>query len=352
MKNREELAVVTPTGTVTKLNQESLAKVEVYQDMAMITGSDWTLIETTGARICLSVIEPDSYCFFSNKETSYWEIEKVEKGCETFDYFLDPSKCEAIVGEEENICEIVDEYLSQHKIVKREAQTTAKPSGGKGMGGSGNSTEIPEEDEDFHIMNSNSTKNGSDPNHIIADGIIDFIDTILDNLLGFNDTQEEVDGHTTVAPNIGTPAPVNNTGNRIKKQAEEDEMDEEEYTNATNPNPLNVTYFNPVYEFLEISKRITQKTCPSFYVKPTFLELAVSTFIRLQQVQFKFPESSFKPAAYRRVLHFLRKCEKSASQFNFTDANCDGKVFLYYFMKIYCHDRIQIINRKCLCYVG
>lgn len=178
------------------------------------------------------------------------------------------------------------------------------PAGGEADTGMAlNETMIVPEDEDYHLLNPNGTnttgaQNRSEASISIVEGLLEFMDLKLDILLGL-DKFKDVSSDARTVPVQSAAQPYSS---------------------------LNVTYANPVYEYLEISKRITQKTCPAFYVQPEFLNLAVATFIRMHQVNFKFPEIAFKPSGFRRVLSVLRQCEEEAVPFNFTDADCDGKV--------------------------
>lgn len=214
---------------------------------------------------------------------------------------------------DDNICDIAPERI--HKLVKREADITLDSDMGT------YNYNITDVDEDYDILRANeniTAGNHTELNKLMGDAILEYMEGVLDGLLGTKDSNKVSSrGSKRIFPK--------QEGRRKKAILPKDAVSVEDIEN-TNKNPLNLTHWNPVYEFLEVSKRIMQKTCPSFYVKPAFFNLAVATFIRLQQIHFKFTEHTFKPVGFRRILKYLKKCEQGAQTFTFSQGPCDGKV--------------------------
>jgi len=78
----------------------------------------------------------------------------------------------------------------------------------------------------------------------------------------------------------------------------------------------------PVYQLLDLSRRVMAKTCPSFYVPPEFLEIAVSAFVRVNQKYYQFPEDDSYYYGYGRIVQSLLLCEQKITPFNFTVDPC------------------------------
>lgn len=266
-----------------------------------------------------------------------------------------------------DICKGQEESSHHHsRLVKRQvnggdagaATTVPTPAGGGGAvpaptdpigvgapSDDGNSAffkDIMAEDEDYLIATANKTENDNAKSVVsIEKGIIDYMDFHLTKELGLSG-YSGLSALGGMSDKINQPLSSQTEGD--KKQSKEGEaaggpialdsagvdndvfVDAEQLERQLLANLLNVTYPNPVYEFLDLSKKIMQKTCPPHYVRAEFLNLAVATFIRMQQLEFKFPEDSFKPSGFRRVLNALRACEANATQFNFTGEDCNGKV--------------------------
>lgn len=84
------------------LTQASAKGTRVNEDVLLVTGSDWTLIDSFGGKICLASGNANSYCFFSSKEVKHfrsgnektaWIIDRVEPGCEDKVVFMNSVKC-------------------------------------------------------------------------------------------------------------------------------------------------------------------------------------------------------------------------------------------------------------------
>jgi hypothetical protein len=82
---------------------------------------------------------------------------------------------------------------------------------------------------------------------------------------------------------------------------------------------------SPVYQFLELSKKVMQKSCPDFYVRPEYFDLAVSAFIKIQKKHFKFPEGATNYHGYWRILESLQDCIGNMTTLNFTQNHCDSR---------------------------
>ncbi|CAL8095199.1 unnamed protein product [Orchesella dallaii] len=328
MRNKNELAILNQDGTLKQIKSGSLQNEIVGKDISLIVGKEWTLVETSGTRICLSLAATvaDSYCFFSNSEDLDWELEKVEEGCEEYNYFVDPTKCYTIGKEGQDICE---EEIVYRRLYKRDTESqqgriflpTLPEDTGNGTNETAPVVEtaivdpnatlwLPMDDEDYFNATGNNTKTIESPS--VATELWNQIDMELNEILGLSKPTNSDETGRSDNPGMENPK---TTRRRKGRSANVDTLAQ-----------LNLTYKNPVYEFLEISKRIMKKTCPPYYVKPTFLDLAIGSFIRIQQVHYKFPENTFKHSGFLRVLEALKSCEANATQINFTSPGCDGKV--------------------------
>jgi len=75
----------------------------------------------------------------------------------------------------------------------------------------------------------------------------------------------------------------------------------------------------PVFKILDGSKQIMLKTCPPYYVKPEFLDLAVDTFTAVLLKRNYLREFNNGFAGMNRILLALSKCKDNATAFPFID---------------------------------
>ncbi|XP_035705363.1 uncharacterized protein LOC118434898 [Folsomia candida] len=183
-------------------------------------------------------------------------------------------------------------------------------------------------DEDYSPINSsadgNTTKGGI--SDAIASEIWNFLEAKLDDILGLkvadNDTLETAWTSTSDVqnkPNRRRRGALWGKKSSTAKKSSLVKLKTEQNIQTLKP------YKSPLYQFLELAKELMKRTCPAGYVNPDFFDLAVSTFIKIQNKHLRFPESAKNVKAKTRIVESLQSCIENATEFNFTIDPCSEK---------------------------
>jgi len=88
-------------------------------------------------------------------------------------------------------------------------------------------------------------------------------------------------------------------------------------------------YVTPAFDILQLSKHIMAKSCPTFYVPQSHWDMAVTSFISMQQRSFKFRETMIDLMEYRRIKDTLQQCLLNVTEIPFIPPNetcVDGEI--------------------------
>jgi hypothetical protein len=83
------------------------------------------------------------------------------------------------------------------------------------------------------------------------------------------------------------------------------------------------SYVTPIFNILELSKKVMERTCPPWYLKPGFLDLSVNSFIQMLRKRRYFSEFGNDFDGLERVTDALLNCSAHVTPFPFKEFEKD-----------------------------